>query len=74
MKILIDHEIGEKVTKVLKINKGVEEGVKELAFQDQPFLGGKNILLDLARTFQREKIREDIKGICMTAIPGILDD
>lgn len=57
-----------------QINLLVEEGVKELAFQDQPFLGGKNKLLEIARTFQREKIREEIKSICMTAIPGILDE
>ncbi|MCK5625362.1 radical SAM protein [Candidatus Bathyarchaeota archaeon] len=56
-----------------QINLLIEEGMKDLTFQDQPFLSGKTNLLDLAKTLQREKIGEKLKGINMTAIPGILD-
>jgi radical SAM superfamily enzyme YgiQ (UPF0313 family) len=56
-----------------QINLLIEEGMKDLAFQDQPFLSGKTNLLELAKTLQREKLGEKLNGINMTAIPGLLD-
>lgn len=51
----------------------IEEGMKDLTFQDQPFLSGKKALLALAKTLQREQISAKLNGINMTAIPGLLD-
>jgi radical SAM superfamily enzyme YgiQ (UPF0313 family) len=56
-----------------QINLLIEEGMKDLTFQDQPFLSGKTTLLKIAKTLQKEKIGEKLNGINMTAIPGILD-
>ncbi|NVM54372.1 MAG: radical SAM protein [Candidatus Helarchaeota archaeon] len=56
-----------------QINILIEEGAKEIAFQDLLFLSGKKRLIQLAKMVRNEKINEEIAGFNMTAIPGFLD-
>jgi len=50
----------------------MEEGSEEFAFQDYLFLLGKKKLIKLAKAIKKEKIQEEILGINLTALPGLL--